>query len=467
MNQETQHELEISSLAHDGRGIGFLDGENGRRGKAVFIEGALPGQRVLFETGKDHGSWLEGTLDEILDQGGNVVAPHCPQSGKCGGCPLQPMPYERQLVWKERLALDALARIGGFSGDKLKRIWKGVKASPDLTAFRNKIELAFAVDEKGRPYPGMRRRSSHEVLPCASCALIDSTGNEILRNFSELLGLWDWSAGFWRFLVLRRDQDVSAMNRWRAVAILRPNHPADMKKVRELGKKLLASHPAVHAFIAESRASAALIAKGEKRVFAISRDNNKDGDAATMNFRLLDRHFSADATSFFQVNDGASEKLTNAVLEADSHIHKKRVLLDLYCGVGAPGLLLAHAYQHSLGLEIDAAAIAHARENARDLPNAQFKAGNVAKILRKLPQPFDREISTLLADPPRSGMDRQTVRQILELAPENIIMVSCNPTTMARDAKLLGEMYELQSLKGIDLFPHTPHVECCGLWSRK
>lgn len=460
-------ELEISALSHDGRGIAFLSGPESGRGKALFIANALPGQKVLCRPGTDHGSWQEADLVSVLDAGANTVPPICPQADLCGGCPLQAMPYDRQLRWKEKILLDSMNRIGGYDKAELAAVWQGLESSPDLRAFRNKIELAFALDDQGKPYPGMRKRSSHEVVPISRCALMDAEANEILANFCALLNKWQWPQAFWRFLVLRRDEDEAARSRWRLIAISAPSK-AQYAKVRDFATALIAREKRLFAFIYETRRHPSMIAKGEQRIFSLGKDGSADASSlATLSLPLGGRTFNTDAASFFQVNGKASEKLAELVVRADSRCQSKKNLLDLYCGCGAPGLLLAPAYERYLGVELDAAAIQWARHNARDLPHCQFQAGDAAKLIARLQQSPANPISTLLLDPPRSGLDRRVTDSILKMAPENIIMVSCNPSTLARDARMLAKDYTLQSLAGVDLFPHTPHIEACALWKHK
>lgn len=466
MSASATVELEISALSHDGRGIAFLSNSKNERGKALFIPNALPGQTILCKLGADHGSWQEAEHVRILDNGDNTAPPICPQAEQCGGCPLQTMPYEKQLRWKEKILLDSMRRIGGYSESLLANVWHGLQGSPDLLAFRNKIELAFAVDEQGRPYPGMRKRASHEVIPVRRCALIDDEANEILAAFSTLLNKWQWPANFWRFLVLRKDLDEEGRSRWRLITISTPSSQELYTQVRELAASLLSEQKNLFAFIHEIRRNPSLIAKGERRIFSLGQDGLSDTNClTTLSLPLGGRIFNTDVGSFFQVNGKASEKLAKLVKNADSLCEPRTDLLDLYCGAGAPGLLLAPSYERYLGLELDSKAIEYAKHNARDLSHCSFQAGDAAKLLKRLPQ--TSSVSTILLDPPRAGLDRGVTDSILKMAPENIIMVSCNPSTLARDAKLLAKDYTLQSLAGVDLFPHTPHVEACARWKRK
>lgn len=462
MNDELPQKFEIASLTHDGRGIAFDKSAKGDRGKAVFIRGALPGQKVLAKAGDDHGSWREADLVEILDQGPNQSHPICPHAGECGGCPLQSMPYKDQSYWKQKILLDSMERIGGFDRDYLASVWQDLEPSPRTSEFRNKIELAFE-NNKIEPYPGMRKRGSHEVIPVEKCALVDAKANKIIKSFTEILHKTKWPDDFWRFLVLRADQDEAGLRRWRLIAISRPGSQEEYAKVRELAETLLEEEGDLHAFIYEIRKDKGKIARGEKRIFSIG----KDKEPSSLSLPLGGRKFKADVASFFQVNDGGSEKLAELVKKADSLCDTKTGLLDVYCGVGAPGLLLAPHYNKYLGLELDPKAIEYAKTNAAGLPQCQYEAGDAAKLVNKIPKKLAKSISTVLVDPPRSGLDRRVVNAILKLAPKNIIMVSCNPSTLARDAKLIGKDYELISLAGADLFPHTPHVESCSLWKHK
>ncbi len=462
MNTGLHQAVEISSLSHDGRGIAFYPGEGDRRGKAIFIPGALPGQKVLCQAGADHGSWQEGKLIKILDYGENQAGPICPHAHECGGCPLQIMPYDTQLAWKKKLLLDPMERIGGFDRSFLESVWKGIEPSPLQTRFRNKIELAFCHDA-AKPCPGMRKRGSHEVIPIKQCSLVSEEANKIIHAFTELAQENTWPKDFWRFLVLRQDQDDQGKERWHIIAISRPSSKNEYEKVRGLADKLLRREPDLFSFIYEIRKNPARIAQGEKRIFSLG----KGEDVGDLSFPLRGKIFRTDAASFFQVNSKASEKLAELVKQADTQCDKKNGLLDLYCGAGAPGLLLAPEYKKYMGMELDASAINHARKNAADLPHCSFQAGDAARLIAELPEDFAKSVSTVLTDPPRSGLDRRVIDKIMQLAPENIIMISCNPSTLARDSRLLSRDYELKSLAGADLFPHTPHVEACSLWKHK
>ena len=326
------------------------------------------------------------------------------------------------------------------------------------------MELAIGPDASGRLAAGMRRRQSHEIVPLSQCAIAGEEASAIAREFSRLLNSREWPENFWRFLVLRRDHGPE-VERWRAIAISRPPSRQELGQSRRLAQAMLDACPGLFAFIHESRRDRAPIAKGEKRVFAQGRPGEEAGDLATLRMRLGGRAFEADAGAFFQVNDGAAELLAARAVE--SARPGGGAMLDLFCGVGAPGLLLAPGPSRYLGVELDPSAVASARRNARDMPHCSFMAMGAEAALAKLPPGFADDLSTVLIDPPRAGMGKRAMDSLAALAPENVIMISCEPATFARDAKRLAASHRLASLGAVDMFPHSPHVEAWSLWTRQ
>lgn len=454
--------LRISALAHDGRGIGFLDPVAGKRGKAVFVAGALPGQSALCRATRDKGAWLEAELLEITDPGDNICQPVCGHWQVCGGCPLQTMPYASQLRWKESIALDAMRRLGGLRDVEQK--WQGIIPSPELTGFRNKIELAFGKDAGGQTTLGFRRRGSHEVFTPDSCGLVDKAAMDIAASMRDIAADSGIRASFWRFLVLRNGLGENGKKGWRAICITFPGGKTEREAVKAAGRNLLGQCPDLAAFIHEERRDASMFAKGEKRVVCLDGSGADNASAAIMRLPLGGKLFKMDVASFFQVNGSASEKLAQLAIKMDSQCQSRESLLDAYCGVGAPGLLLAGNYKMAAGIEYDPVACSMARDNARRIAACHYHAGQTGKILEKLK---NRNFSTVLADPPRQGLEKKAMRGLLELLPQNIIYISCNPATLARDSRFLSGHYTLSGLGAADLFPHTAHVECCSLWTRK
>ncbi|MDO5483645.1 MAG: TRAM domain-containing protein, partial [Desulfovibrionaceae bacterium] len=476
--------LEITGLAHDGRGVARHEGQ------VFLVRDALPGQTVRARIVRSQPRFAEAVTQELLRPAPGQLPPLCPHQGQCGGCPLQVMPYEMQLHWKRRLALDALSRIGRLDMARLEEMMALPLASPRLTGFRNKMEFSFGQDGQGRLVLGQRERGGRRVVPTPGCVLLPAGGNEILSAVALLAGQsnlppyrdgaerkqskggrrtrkqGERSQGFWRFLMLRQGL-LAGLPRWWAVLLTSPGTAAERAAVRRMAEQLLALCPQLATVIHEERHTADALCTGQRRLFAISAVSADEAEAARLTLPLGGRLFELDATSFFQVNTEAARLLAEQALALLPPEGDGRQLLDLYCGVGAPGLLLASGYAGLYGLEYDQRAVAAARRNAvaAGVGHCRYDAGDAAVLLGRMGR--DNGFQDALVDPPRAGMANAVLESLSLLAPERILYISCNAATLARDALSLGRQYTLERLAGVDLFPHTPHLECLALWRRR
>lgn len=454
--------LPISELAHDGRGIGFLPSASGR-GKAVFVLGALPGQTVSCEITRARNNYLEAALKDILEEDASLLQPLCPHTATCGGCPLQRLPYEKQLFWKEKLAQSAFLRLGGLSAQTLAGIWSKPLPSPLLTGYRNKITLAFGEDVHGNSTIGFRERKSHCVTDLRSCVLMEPEALAIVEVARNLIRTrFSFPENYLRFLVLRKLGSLSdPAVRWHGLLLTGAGSRAQKKLVRDFGAELLAANASLAGFIHEERLKQDRLARGEKRICAI-------GDqSGTLAMELGGRVFGLDAASFFQVNGASANLLAQQVVSLD---RETGPLLDIYSGVGAPGQLLASGHESCLGFELDPIATQCANGNAQraGLVNWSYEAGDAAKKLLNLCAASKPGMwPAALVDPPRAGLAPEAARSLLKLAPRQILYVSCNAATMARDARTFAPDYSLVALRSVDMFPHTQHLECVGLFERR
>lgn len=314
--------------------------------------------------------------------------------------------------------------------------------------------------------------------------------------------------GFWRFLVLRygwpaplpeQADDAAPGRRWWLTCITSPGTAEQRRMVARLGRELLDAFPSVQAFLHEERAAPDALVAGEQRVLCLERrtdgtvacmtadgargtDQGTDRDtgrktdreAGLLHLPLGGRWFALDPASFFQVNSRAAELLAATALDALLAPlpggEAPRRLLDVYCGAGAPGLLAAAHFTEVLGLEYDRRAVRLAADNARRFAfgHCRYEAGDAARLLtalarRHAPGHWDH----VLVDPPRGGVAPEALTALLRLAPARLVYISCNPATLARDARLLAGDYELLHVTPLDLFPHSPHVESVSCWQRR
>lgn len=452
-------DLDVHSLAHDGRAV-CRDG-----GRVIFIRGGLPGQRVRARLTRETPRFAEGSCEVVLRPAPDEVPAPCPHAAVCGGCPLQQMPADRQLFWKARILEDALIRIGNVRVPP-----DPVVPSPRLWGYRNKMEFAFAPDAARGLRLGLRVAASHAVEDIRSCLLMPPGAMEtldVLRRLARETGLPAWSttrggrgAGFWRFAVLRMPETPGPDGRpqFLCLCVTSPAGSRERAVVAAVGRTALQRAPLLTGFVHQERAANDLLAQGERTALRLGE--------TTLHERLGGLAFAVDCGGFFQVNTLAAEALCAAVEDAAA-LRGRETLWDLYCGVGAPGLILARRLSEGgslWGMEYAPDAVEMARRNAAGagFVHCRYEAGDARRIPRSWPRPH-----AVLADPPRAGLHGDVVRALLRRGPAKIIYVSCNPATLARDARLLAPGYDVVRVTPVDLFPQTPHVESVTLLERR
>lgn len=452
-------ECDITALSPDGRGIARLSDATGS-GKTLFVRGAVPGQRVVVRLTAEKSRFAEGEAVRVLAQDASLLPPACPHAGLCGGCALQALPYARQLHWKQRFVDDALHRIGRQAAARARV--GAILPSPALWRYRNKMTLAFAVHQ-GRLVLGLRAAASHVVLPLADCPLMPEPLKTVALALARLVNerRGDFPDHFWRFAALRLPASPAPAGGARACLVSCLTAPASRRlrgRVAALGRELLAAGLGVTGFVHGERSRADTLPRAERVPTLL-------GDCAPRT-ALGGVTFALHHDSFFQVNDGAAERLCATAREF-LPLAEDEPLWDLYCGVGAPGLCLARPGTILWGVEYAPGAVSMAGENAARLGiRASYTAGDVAACLPHPPAACPRP-AAILVDPPRAGLGERVCRAMTRAAPARILYISCNPATLARDCALLAPLYALTRVQAVDMFPQTPHVECAALLERR
>lgn len=495
--QET-FSCDILSLSHDGRGVARPQGPDG---PVAFVSRALPGQQVRARVLRRRSRHVEADCIEILRPAPGETPPLCPHADDCGGCPLQRLPYAAQLRAKEDLLRQTLRRIGGLDA----ALVAPPLPSPLLRGFRNKMEFAFGTDAGGRLLLGQRRRGGHGVVRVPGCVLMPPAVPQAMARLEALAadsGLPAYvppdrrggrraPAGFWRGVVMRLHWTETQApppeaasvwtdeRRW-GMALLLLTSPGDTEQrraVRRIAETLLQETAGLTTVVHEERAVGDGLMQGERRVLTLEA-LPKEGHAALLRLPLLGQCLELDIASFFQVNTAAAQILAGLAAHAvrgalpattadalrPPTAPAPPALLDLYCGAGAPGLLCMDAASRLNGIEYDVRATELAARNARALSRkARYHAGDAARIIRRLPATHD----AVLADPPRAGMDARVIEALERQEAARLVYISCNPATLARDAALLRRNWTPEGFQPLDLFPHTPHLECVSLWRRR
>jgi 23S rRNA (uracil1939-C5)-methyltransferase len=446
VQRDQELELTIDSLAYGGNGVARLDGF------VVFVRRGLPGDTVKARVTKVQRRHAEALVTEVVVPGPQRVAAPCAHYPACGGCRFQDLAYDAQLAAKEQWVADSLQRLAGLGELPLEEI------APAETQFhyRNKMEYSFAELEDG-PTLGLHRAGRwDEVLEIEKCWLTTDLGNAIrnrIREWAreEKLQSYDQATqqGYLRHLVVREGRNTGQalvqlvtargerFDRERLIEVL-----TEFPEVRSI-------HWSVNRGVAEVTNLPTELLWGDEAI---------EEEIGGLRFRVR-------PNAFLQTNTAMAERLY-ALAREYAQLQGNETVYDLYCGIGTIGLSLAASALTVWGIEISEESVACAIENQElnSIGNTAFFAGNVGEVLREL---RDRagDPDVVVVDPPRAGLAGKALKRLGEIGAPRLVYVSCNPTTLAGDVKRLRDDYgyELVRAQPVDMFPHTPHVECVSL----
>ena len=415
----------------------------------VFVRGAVPGDRIRARIGKSKRSWAEAELIEVLEPSPDRIEPQAPHPG----APWQVLPYERQLEEKQSQVTDALERIGGFESPPVEPIVPAVQQF----RYRNKLEYSFGEDEEGELVLGFHRAGRWDVIDDVESDILASERIDEVREAvkawcrEEGLTAWDRDSGtgLLRNLVVREGRRTGQVQA-RVVT-----SPGSEFRVSELA----AATPADSFLWTRAEGVAETTHGGETK--AVKGPAFLEEELSGLSFRI-----SPDA--FFQTNTEMAEVLYGAAVELAALTGRERVL-DLFCGIGTIALVLGLDSAEVWGVELIEDAVADAIQNAKlnGVDNARLFAGDVRLVMRELLEKSGSP-DVVVVDPPRAGLSQKVVRRIIEAEAQRIVYVSCNPTTLAPNARQLVDDggYELRTVRPVDMFPQTPHIECVALLER-
>jgi 23S rRNA (uracil1939-C5)-methyltransferase len=439
-------ELQIDSLAYGGNGVGRVNGF------VVFVRGALPGDRVRAKVTKVKRGFAEAAAAAVLEPSPQRVEAPCPHFGVCGGCRFQDLDYGAQVAAKEQQVRDALARIGRIRDAPVEPI---VPAA-SLYHYRNKLEYSFSASEEGVELGFHRAGRWDEVIAIDVCLLTTDLGNavrEAVRGWAreEKLGPYDQATGegYLRHLVYREGRNTGQVM---VVLVTAPGERFETGYLVDVLRRfpeMRSIHWAINDTPAERTNLPTRLLWGED---AIEEE-------------LLGLRVRVRPGAFLQTNTEMAEQLY-ALARDFAGLTGAENVFDLYCGTGTIGLALAGRARSVWGLEISEEAVACAIENAElnAIENAHFFAGNVGQTLDELVEEAGAP-DLVVVDPPRAGLAGKALRRLGEIGAARVVYVSCNPTTLASDVKVLREDfgYGLLRCRPVDMFPHTPHVESVSL----
>jgi 23S rRNA (uracil1939-C5)-methyltransferase len=440
-------ELDIESLAFGGNGVARHDGF------VVFVRRGLPGDRVRARVTKVKRGFAEALATDVLTAGPLHVDAPCEHYPICGGCRFQDLAYEAQIEQKHAQVRDALQRIAGIADPPLEPI---VRCRPDVFFYRNKMEYSFAPSDDG-PVLGLHRAGRwDEVVDIRRCWLTTDVGNGIrnaVRDWAREEGLPAYSqedgSGYLRHLIVREGRNTGQALVQLVTAPGEKFEKGYFVEVLRRFPEVRSIHWAVNDRPAEVTNLPAELLWGEPAI---------EEELGGLRFRVR-------PNAFMQTNTFMAEQLYTLARDA-AQLTGTETVWDLYCGIGTIGLSLAENALTVWGIEVSEESVACALENAElnGITNAAFFAGNVGQVVDDLLERSGAP-DVVVVDPPRAGLAGKALRRLGTIAAPRIVYVSCNPTTLAGDVKILREEYgyELLRTQPVDMFPHTPHVETVNL----
>ena len=424
--QSETFDIQLEKLTYGGDAMGRLPDN-----RAVFVPFGLPWERVRIRLTEEKKNFARGEIIEILEPSPDRITPKCRHffmppnpplpAGEelgvraCGGCHYQNLPYEKQLQTKTEILIDQLKRIGKIENPSVKPM----VACPNPWNYRNHAQ--FSLDQDGKI--GFQMSNSNRVIPITECYLPEPTINDL-----------------WTHLEFEPDISVERVS-------LRAGADDDLMLVLE------SESPETPELEIEAGISVAHVYEENTVVIAGS-------DHIIM--RVLDRDFKVSAASFFQVNTVMAEKMVKYLLTC-LPVSPSTVLLDIYCGVGLFSAFLAPKCGRVIGIESSESACEDFTVNLDEFDNVELYEGEAEDVIPHL----EAKPDIVVVDPPRAGLDKAVVDGILKLKPSLIAYVSCDPSTLARDAaRLINGGYKLKEVTPFDLFPQTYHIESISLFER-
>ncbi len=442
------YEAVISDYTAEGQGVAHIEG------CAVFIPNAICGERVLVRIEKAQKTWAAGKITEILEKSPHRINRVCPVAKLCGGCNFHHMDYAEETRLKAERVRQCLNRIGGENFAEIP-----ILAAPDTSCYRNKAQYPVSVS-KGKAYAGFFKAGTHQVIENDRCGILppemDAVKDAVIDYVNQnRVSVYEETAhqGLLRHIYVRRGA-VSGQ----ILVCLSINGRSIPKR-----EALLARLKKIEGFttlVLTVNTKKGNVVLGDEYITLYGPGWIED-TLCGLQFRLSPR-------SFYQVNHHQAQRLYQAAID-QAEITKEDLVLDLYCGVGTISLCMAKAARRVIGVEVVEQAVQDARDNARrnHISNAEFFCGDAGQAALALEAQGIRA-DVVVVDPPRKGLNADTIEALHRMAPRRIVYVSCDPATLARDVRRLGALgYRAVRAQGVDLFPRTAHVETVVLLYRE
>lgn len=441
-------EVTITDLSDRGDGVG----RSGSR--VVFVPDTVTGDRAIVRLMHVKPNFAHAKIHELLEASPYGVRPSCIVADKCGGCQWQHVDYEYQLEAKRNQVVQALERIGGF--EQLDSIVDPVFNVSEPLHYRNKATYPLGVSQHRQVQAGYYQKGTHQIVNLNQCPIQDERLNPFLAEIKQDIQRQGWRIydekyhrGQLRHLSLRIGQRTGE------VLLTLVTADPELPNLETQAQEWLQRYP--------NLVGVSLNVQRDRTNSIFGRETYCIAGQPFLSEQFAGLTFHIRPDTFFQVHTEQAEALLMTILE-QLKLQGDETFVDAYCGIGTMTLPIAQRVKTAIGIEIQPEAIEQARQNATlNGIDVSFEVGAVEKVLRTLPQP-----DLVMLDPPRKGCDATVLETLRQQKPKQIVYVSCNPATLARDLKLLcaDNVYQLTRVQPADFFPQTAHVECAAFLKR-
>lgn len=450
VQKNKEYIVDIIDNGFEGEGIAKIENF------AIFIDGAIKGEKCRILIVKITSSHAFGKLLEVIEPSEFRCQSDCDSYKRCGGCNLRHIEYEETLNIKAQKVQNLVNKTLSNSIDVYKTLGMGNPYN-----YRNKAQYPVGINKDGEIVMGVFAKRTHEIIPLNECYIQKEISYEIAKFIIDYMkenGISVYNEETQKGLVRHIVTKVGVQtNEIMCIIVI---NGKEIPNEKDLTNKIIQKFPEVKSIVKNINTKNTNIIMGEKNV-------NLYGNGYITDI-LGDYTFKISPMSFYQVNPVQAEALYNIAIEK-ANITKNDVVCDLYCGIGTIGIFASKFAKKVYGIELVKQAIddANANANLNNIDNIEFICGDVEEAFDRLIKKEKVKPSVVIVDPPRRGLDNNTIENIMQLNVERVIYISCNPATMVRDLHLMEEKYEVKEIQPVDMFPFSSHVECLAVLELK
>ena len=442
VKKNEEYIVDIIDNGFEGEGIAKIDGFT------IFIPKVIKGEKVRIVIVKVLASHGYGKLLEILEESKNRQKEECTAYKRCGGCSLRHVVYEETLNIKQKNIENLVNKTFGKNDIKVEK----VIGMGNPYNYRNKAQFPIGLNKKKEPVFGFFAERTHEIIPIKDCEIHSVISEQIMYAVYKFV----------------KENNISVYDEEQGEGLFRHVIVKNGLRTGEImcvfvinGSKIPKQEELIEMLVKRFNVKTIIKNINTKNTNVILGDENIviHGDGFIYDI-LGDYTFKISANSFYQVNPVQAEVLYNTALEM-AELDSNDILFDLYCGIGTIGIFASKYVKKVYGIEIVENAVKDAIENAKinNIDNIEFLTGDVEKSFETLMKNKQVYPDVVVVDPPRKGLDNNTINNLLAVEPKKIVYISCNPATLVRDLKLLSDKYEFNTVTPVDMFPYTSHIE--------